>query len=68
MPAVGFAILLRIMLKKDLIYYLLLGFVLVTYFKLSVIGVAIVAAIIAAYTYYNGRSDSEDKEGVSDGI
>lgn len=59
MPAVGFAILLRIMLKKDLVFYAALGFVLVTYFKLSIIGVAIIGCIIAAYTYYNGRKDND---------
>lgn len=68
MPTVGFAILLRIMLKKDLVHFMLLGFVLATYFELSIVGVAIVATIIAAYTYFNGRLDDEDKEGVSNGI
>jgi PTS system N-acetylgalactosamine-specific IIC component len=66
MPAVGFAILLKIMLKKDLIHFMLLGFVLVTYFKLSIIGVAILACIVAAYTYFNSKS--ENKEAVSDEI
>jgi len=70
MPAVGFAILLKIMLKRDLVYFMFLGFVLVTYFKLSIIGVAIIAVIIAAYTYYNGRSDDDGDKGVisNDGI
>lgn len=68
MPAVGFAILLRIMLKKDLVHFMLLGFVLATYFQLSTIGVAIIAIIIAAYTYFNGKFNDEDKEEVSDGI
>jgi len=68
MPAVGFAILLRIMLKKNLVHYLILGFILVIYFQLSIIGVAIVAAIVALYTYYNGGAEKEDKEALTDGI
>lgn len=68
MPAVGFAILLRIMLKKDLIHFMLLGFILVTYFKLSIIGVAIAATIVAMYTYFNSGSAKEDKEATADGI
>lgn len=65
MPAVGFAMLLKIMLKKDLIHFLILGFVLVTYFHLSLIAVAIIACIVAAYSYY---SQNGKKEVPSNGI
>jgi len=70
MPAVGFAMLLKIMLKKEYIHFLILGFVLVSYFKLPLIAVAIIGIILAAYSYYNGNLGSKDteKEGVSDGI
>ncbi|HML37526.1 MAG TPA: PTS sugar transporter subunit IIC [Bacillota bacterium] len=67
MPAVGFAILLRIMLKRDLVHFMILGFVLVAYFKLSIIGVAVVAVIAAMYTYFNGGGKKEE-EAVTDGI
>lgn len=68
MPAVGFAMLLRVMLKRDLIHFMILGFVLVTYFKLSIIAVAIIAVIVATYTYFNGRPENGNKEVTSDGI
>lgn len=68
MPAVGFAILLRSMIKKDLVIFLMLGFVLVAYLKLPIIGVAIIAVIVAAYTYFIGKSNNENKEAMSNGI
>jgi PTS system N-acetylgalactosamine-specific IIC component len=68
MPAVGFAILLRTMIKKDLIIFLGMGFILVAYLKLPIIGVALIAVIIAAYTHFIGKSNNENKEVTSDGI
>ncbi|MTI49395.1 PTS N-acetylgalactosamine transporter subunit IIC [Sporosalibacterium faouarense] len=70
MPAVGFAMLLKIMLKKEYVAFLLLGFVLVTYLNLPILAVAILGTAIALYDFYTnkGKGDDSGKEVISDGI
>lgn len=68
MPAVGFAMLLNIMLKRSYIPYLLVGFVFVTYFDLSLIGVSIIAVAVAMYDYFRKLDDGNKKEEESVGI
>ncbi len=71
MPAIGFAMLLKIMLKKEYVAFLLVGFIVVTYFNLSLIGTAILAIAIALYDFYNNGSKGSNetsKEVVTDGI
>lgn len=66
MPAVGFALLLNIMLKKQYVPFLLIGFILVTYFDLSLIGVSVLAIAIAMYDY--SQKKNRQKEAPSNGI
>lgn len=47
LPAIGFAMIMSVMLKKELIPFALLGYILAAYFKLPVIGIALVGAIFA---------------------
>lgn len=47
LPALGIALNLRSILKKSTAAYLVLGFVLVVYFKLDIIGVAILGALVS---------------------
>ena len=47
LPAMGFAMLLRMVINKRLIPFFVLGFVLSAYFSLPVLGVAIIAVVIA---------------------
>ncbi len=65
MPAIGFAMLLKIMLKKEYIAFLLAGFILVTYFQISILGLAVLAACIALYDFYanknNGANNSTNQ-------
>lgn len=70
MPAIGFAMLLKIMLKKEYVCFLIGGFVLVTWFKISVIGLALVGLAIAMYDYYasENRGTKIVKEEFEDGI
>ncbi len=70
MPAIGFAMLLKIMLKKEYVCFLIGGFVLVTWFKISVIGLALVGLAIAMYDYYASESRGTQivKEEFEDGI
>jgi len=70
MPAIGFAMLLKIMLKKEYIAFLIGGFVLVTWFQISIIGLALVGTAIAMYDYYASanRGVQVVKEEFEDGI
>lgn len=62
MAALGMGILLSFLLKKNwYVVIFLAGFVLVTYFNLSMMGVAVVATIIAV-TYYMIESRDMSKE------
>lgn len=70
MPAIGFAMMLKIMLKKEYIAFLLVGFVLVTYIKLPILAVAIVGVAIALYDFYSNKDKGQEtsKEVTADGI
>lgn len=53
LPAIGFAMILSVMVKKDVIPYVLLGYVAIAYLQLPVMAVAIVGLIFALIDYYN---------------
>lgn len=61
-PAIGFAMLARMMLTKKSMPFLLLGFVLAAYLEIPVIGVALFG-VVAALVYFNGIMSN--KEGVA---
>ncbi|SJZ41591.1 PTS mannose/fructose/sorbose/N-acetylgalactosamine transporter subunit IIC [Anaerorhabdus furcosa] len=52
LPAIGFAMILSVMGKKELVPFVLLGYVCASYLKLPVIGIAIVGTIFALIDYY----------------
>ncbi|XBS69046.1 PTS N-acetylgalactosamine transporter subunit IIC [Acerihabitans sp. KWT182] len=58
MPAIGFSLLMKIMLKKTYAAYFILGFVSVTFLNLPIIAVALSAFAIALIDFFN-RSRSE---------
>lgn len=58
MPAIGFALLLKIMYKKEYAMFLIIGFILVTYLKLPLLAVAIIAVCVAGYDYYIGKNNT----------
>lgn len=75
MPAIGFAMLLNIMFKKNYIIFFVLGFILATYLHLPVIGIAAIGFIIAIYDFLvNKKIDTmepvarPEEEDYSDGI
>lgn len=68
MPAIGFALLLKIMLKKQYVPFLLVCFVLVTYFDLTLLGTAILGLAIALYDFYRGQNQNRQKEVRTSGI
>lgn len=51
MPAIGFAMLLKVMFKKDFAIYLAIGFILATYLNVPVLALAALAFCIAVYDY-----------------
>lgn len=71
MPAIGFAMLLKIMLKKEYVAFLITGFLLVTYFNIPILALALIGLCIALYDYYS-KSNQEAKvvvkEDYEDGI
>lgn len=52
MAAIGFAMLLKIMLKKQYIAYFIVGFILVTYLQMPIIAVALIGLAIAMYDFH----------------
>lgn len=61
MPAIGIGLNLRAILKKETVAFLLIGFLLVAYFQMPIVGVALLAMAFAAiYLFYNrGKGDEE---------
>lgn len=70
MPAIGFAMLLKIMLKKEYIAFLILGFLLVTYMQLPILALALIGLCIALYDFFskNNANTTVVKEEFEDGI
>jgi N-acetylgalactosamine PTS system EIIC component len=71
MPAIGFAMLLKIMLKKEYMGFLILGFLFVIYGHLPILGLALVGLCIAMYDYFssnNKQTVQPVKEEYEDGI
>lgn len=63
LPALGFALLMQLTFTKKFAPYLFLGFILVAFFKLTNIGVAMVGGVIAALILLNGNGSSDNNEG-----
>ncbi|WEV37309.1 PTS sugar transporter subunit IIC [Lactobacillus sp. ESL0677] len=74
LPAVGFALIMSTMLKKEYIPAVVFGYICVAYLKIPVIGLTFVGIAIALNNYYNSKkssavnSDSENAGGAEDGI
>lgn len=52
MPAIGFGILLNIMLRKEYVAYFILGFILAAYFEKPLLAIALVGVVFALIEYY----------------
>lgn len=75
LPAVGFALILSTMVKKEYIPAIILGYVCVAYLEMPVIGLAFVGAVLAFNNYFNGKKSSNNGNdqggndgGIEDGI
>lgn len=51
LPAIGFAMIMSVMLKKEVVPFALLGYILAAYLKMPVIGIALVGAVFALKHY-----------------
>lgn len=58
MPAIGFALLMKIMIKKTYVAYFILGFLGVTYLNLPILAIALGALAIAMIDYFNGAREA----------
>lgn len=73
-PAVGFALILSTMLKKENVAFVLLGFILSAYLELPLIGIALFATFFAMYDYNKRRDvsveevDEQERLEFKDGI
>ncbi|OLQ72906.1 PTS N-acetylgalactosamine transporter subunit IIC [Photobacterium proteolyticum] len=70
-PAIGFAMLLKIMWSKEVAGVFFIGFVMTTYLKLPIMAVAIIGASIAAlYYFFSGTNETSTNqaEEFEDGI
>ena len=73
-PAIGFAMLLKIMWSKEVAGVFFIGFVMTTYLHLPIMAVAIIGASIAALYFFfsgnggNNNSANMDNEDFEDGI
>ena len=60
LPAIGFAMILNVMAKRELIPFVLLGYIAIAYMKLPVMGVAILGTAIALLVFFNAGRKGED--------
>jgi N-acetylgalactosamine PTS system EIIC component len=68
MPALGFAMLLKVMLSKEYIIFMMLGFVLVAYLNLPLLALAIIGLVVAIYDFNMSIKTKNVGGGMSDGI
>lgn len=67
LPAIGFAMILSVMVKKEYIGYILLGYISISYLELPVIGLAFVGAFFALLDYFRNNDDNRNNGTPSDG-
>lgn len=65
-PAVGFAMILSNMLRKENVAFILLGYVLAAYLELPLMGVALFATFFAIYDYYKKKDKNDDVKAESE--
>lgn len=61
LPAVGFAMLVQIMISKKLAPYFFIGFMLATYLEMPVIGVSVLGLLVALLIVTNGKFTNDDE-------
>jgi len=67
LPAVGFALIMSTMLKKEYIPAIIFGYICVAYLKMPVIGLAFVGVALAFNNYYNRKKSGNNNQKQSNG-
>ncbi|WP_106496228.1 PTS N-acetylgalactosamine transporter subunit IIC [Lentibacillus sp. Marseille-P4043] len=73
MPAIGFAMLLKIMMKVEYVMFFIVGFVLAAYLGMPILAIALIGLAIALYDFYQnknkqGPANAPREEEITDGI
>lgn len=70
LPAIGFATILSVMTKKELIPYMFVGYIAMTYLELPIMAVAIIGLIAAMFYFFKPevRNVENENGGFEDGI
>lgn len=69
MPAIGFAMLLNIMLKKEYVPFLIVGFIFAAYLGLGILPIAFLGLALGLYDYYlSGNVVAKKEDEFEDGI
>lgn len=58
-PAIGFSMILSVMLEKELVPYILVGYICAAYLELPTMGIALVGAVFALIKYYASEKDTK---------
>lgn len=58
-PAIGFALIARMIMNKQLVCFLFLGFFLCAYLNMPIIGLAGIGACIVAFLYFNEKNHEQ---------
>ena len=62
LPAIGFAMILNVMAKKELIPFVLLGYIAIAYLGLPTMGVVMLATCVALIVFWHSGSGSNNAE------
>ena len=62
LPAIGFAMILNVMAKKELIPFVLLGYIAIAYLGLPTMGVTVLAACVALIVFWHSGSSNNSAE------
>ncbi|SFB12578.1 PTS system, N-acetylgalactosamine-specific IIC component [Lentibacillus halodurans] len=74
MPAIGFAMLLKIMMKVEYVMFFIVGFVLAAYLEMPILAIALIGLAIALYDFYQNKNkqgpdnQAPREEEITDGI
>lgn len=60
LPAIGFAMIMSVMLSKEFIPFALLGYIAAAYLKLPVVGIAMVGLVFALKHYFDVKKQEEN--------
>jgi len=74
MPAIGFAMLLKIMMKVEYVMFFIVGFILAAYLEMDILAIALIGLAIALYDFYQNKNKqgpgpkAPREEEITDGI